>query len=115
MLNEAGLMPGNKSGSGAGGAGNGYSSRRNSLDNVGLYGGLPGLDDSTGGGAASGDQRPGPARGNSAASRAGAQANGPGAMAGPNAAGAGDAVVPPRYRRRVAEYFQRIADETGGK
>jgi hypothetical protein len=27
----------------------------------------------------------------------------------------GDAAVPITYRRRVADYFQRIADETGGR
>ena len=34
---------------------------------------------------------------------------------GPLGTGTGDAAVPAPYRRRVAEYFQRIADETGGK
>ena len=32
-----------------------------------------------------------------------------------NASGTSDAAVPARYRSRVEQYFQRIAEETGGK
>lgn len=94
------------------GQGGGYSQRRSTLNNVGLYGSLP---------------RPTgkPSRSGGGKSTPGALANGGG---GPGDAGdpenasapshlkaAGDtgANVPARYRKKVGEYFQRVADELG--
>jgi hypothetical protein len=108
LLAEAGLQ----SGDGTGG-GDGYSSRRGTLDNVGLYGSLPALGG--GDGRQSRDRWAGPARGARGGRSESARPSGPEAEAKRGAAGAADALVPAPYRRRVAEYFQRIADETGGK
>jgi hypothetical protein len=94
------------------GGGRGASSARNPFDNVGLYGTLPGLGQSAvagpaGGGSpgAGGRSRDGPLLTepvNSAAGKA-------------RPAGASEVTVPLPYRRRVAEYFQRVADDAGGK
>jgi hypothetical protein len=96
------------------GSGGGYSARRSSLANVGLYGNIP-------------------TRGQWAANSRGGQANrgissdgrgGPDDKTDPSAVGTigktktsgeSDAAVPPEYRRRVGEYFQRVADELDGK
>ncbi len=110
LLRDAGLQPGRE---GKGGVG-GLSLQRNTLENVGLYGNVPGLGELPG-------SRP------STRSRAGG--NGPtsgrGGDAGqptgndprnsPTVGGPGEGMVPAQYRRRVAEYFQRLADESGGK
>lgn len=94
------------------GSGNGYSAQRNSLENLGLYGNLPSADSGQ-------DDR------STASSRAGAgrtrtqrgvapgQAIGAAGSTTTDAQSAAEASVPLSYRRRVAEYFQRIADETG--
>lgn len=107
LLEAEGL--GLKPGKGAGG-GAGYSARRSSLRNVGLYGHLPsrGQDARAGGGRAQ--------RGSSAD---GAGEAPPGSPADAHstgrltANGQSDAVVPDRYKRQVGEYFQRVADELG--
>lgn len=108
LLGDAGLG----TGLGAGGAGGGYSARRRTLQNVGLYGALPALGE---------------------AGLRGSAADGRGLMRGAGyegnvirlqslrfealgslrAAGTADPAIPVRYRRRVAEYYQRIADELG--
>jgi hypothetical protein len=109
LLEEAGLRPGME-----GQGGRGSSMRRSTLDNVGLYGGLPGMEDMP---PPTGPARAG--RGAAGGTGAGGGERGkPGATAaGNNTAGSSgsEAQVPTLYRRRVAEYFQRIADETGGK
>jgi hypothetical protein len=99
-------------GMGGMGSGGGYSARRASLANIGLYGNIP-------------------TRGQWAANSSGGQANrglmsdgrgGPDEKNDPSAIGSigktrtqgeSDAAVPPEYRRRVGEYFQRVADELG--
>ena len=107
LLEAAGLGAGTKSGNGSGG---GFSQRRSSLRNVGLYGNRP-----TG--------RPAGGRGGRRLAGAGA----PGSRQGPDranpggldstgrlqASGAADAAVPSQYKRKVGEYFQRVADELG--
>lgn len=115
LLGEMGLGTGmGGSGMGSGGMG-GYSARRGGF---GLYGGMPGMvgggdnpygdSNSNGGdsgndfvtGAMSGGQNP------DASTRLGSQD----AAA---AAGIGEGAIPVRYRRRVGQYFQRIAEELG--
>ncbi|MDB5172541.1 MAG: smc 7, partial [Phycisphaerales bacterium] len=108
LLDAEGL--GSKPGKGQG-SGGGYSARRNSLRNVGMYGRIPmrGKESRAAGGkaqrGASGDGT-GPD-------------GGPGNAGGANsdgrlhASGQSDAAVPARYKRRVGEYFQRVADELG--
>ena len=116
LLAEMGLSPGAGMGNGVGtGAGGGFSARRSGMSNLGLYGGLPGMagagEGDFGERAGTGDE---PARGG----------GGPGGVnpdqdtladtpAADGAGGAGQAVVPPQYRRRVGEYFQRVAEEVG--
>ena len=95
------------------GGGRGYELRRNTIENVGLYGGLPGMGESESSGSFS-NSRPGTAR----APRTGGSEPAHPAATGSNEhrSGAGtEGAIPPLYRRRVADYFQRIADETGGK
>jgi hypothetical protein len=115
LLADAGLALQPGYGSGGGFGQGGYSARRNTLDNVGLYGGLPTFDQS-----ASAQE------GTSSRQREGAFGSGrqrsqgdgsPDAyqMSGhQSASGAGEAAVPLRYRTKVGRYFQRIADELGG-
>lgn len=111
LLAEAGFRPGNGQGNAFGtGVGGGYSARRSAMENIGLYGQLPTFSESSGGGQKQ-DRHLGagehglPVGGNGNEARliesAGIQ----------SATGAAEASVPPRYRRRVGAYFQRIADE----
>jgi hypothetical protein len=105
LLEAAGLgsKPGNSTGNGGG-----YSARRSSLRNVGLYGRIPQRG------------RESPAGGKHADHGSGSVSNGenaPGSnRAGDsrghlNASGQTDVAVPDRYKRRVGEYFQRVSDE----
>src|SRR5262249_52905096 len=115
MLAEAGLLAGSGPLPGAGqGTGGGYSAQRNSLENVGLYGDPAGLGEMTADGRSSenrGAVTSGSKRGTERAARPQtARADEKG-----SAAGGTEAPVPLPYRRRVAEYFQRVADETGRK
>jgi len=116
LLAEMGLSPGAGMGTGVGsGAGGGFSARRSGMSNFGLYGGLPGMV-----GAGEGDFGEGSGQGDEPARGGG----GPGGRnpdqdtladtpAADSAGGAGQVVVPPQYRRRVGEYFQRVAEEVG--
>ncbi|MCA9006001.1 MAG: hypothetical protein KDA70_12085 [Planctomycetaceae bacterium] len=115
LLKEAGFHPGRGMGNGMGsGAGGGFSSRRSTMQNVGLYGENPFMDQTAAHEGASSDQA------SEAAGRAGGQTfaeqeerssfNANGAF---QASGAGEAAVPLKYRRKVGRYFQRIADEVG--
>jgi hypothetical protein len=117
MLAEAGLpLPGQvgKPGFGVGaGTGNGFSARQSNLNNVGLYGNLPTLATSarrgSGHSAAGGRGR---SDGAATDRHAPETTTAPGAL---NAAGQAQTTIPAPYRRRVADYFQRIADEIGGR
>jgi hypothetical protein len=112
LLAQMGFGEGEGEGMGTGN-GRGASSRRGS-NNMGLYGSLPGISDSTGMGSFSrggGPNRPG-SRGDGGGQGSPTQANG---SKQPGAAGAGEAAIPAPYRKRVSEYFQRVTDETGGK
>lgn len=111
LLSDAGFKPGSSMGAGRGG---GYSARRNTLDNVGLYGNLPTRGNPTRSG--SGRSR----LAQTGAGGAGAVLDGAPEMieaAGGEvrASGASGMVVPARYRSRVEQYFQRIAEETGDR
>ncbi|MBC7815349.1 MAG: hypothetical protein IAG10_00455 [Planctomycetaceae bacterium] len=112
MLADAGFKPGGgKPGqNGALGAGGGFSARRSSLSNIGLYGNLPTRGNPTqsksGGGKQSlsvgGSYR-------TDADRVTSSRLDPHGLL--KASGAGETAVPARYRSRVEQYFQRIADE----
>jgi hypothetical protein len=102
-----GMSPGPGTGSGAG-----YASSRSSMESFGLYGIVPGLDEMAAGHGSRKDdiglskEWPGSSmHGNPSAA----------AALPPASMGAAAASVPAEYRHRVAEYFRRIAEETGGK
>jgi hypothetical protein len=118
MLAEAGLpslsqigKPGFGSGAGTG---NGFSARQNNMNNVGLYGSLPALVSSArqGSGHLSAAGGRGRSQGTAVARRSPELNKAQGATAG---AGAPQADIPAPYRRRVADYFERIADELGDR
>jgi hypothetical protein len=112
LLAEAGLGKGSNSGFGEG-TGGGYSSRRSSLQNVGLYGRVPALGQSRTG---FGQGRLGlQGLGAESTNRDSSQPSLVDAGGDVQASGAGSATIPLKYRRRVSLYFERIADETGGK
>jgi hypothetical protein len=102
-------------GDGVGGAGfgigaAGYSARRGG--NVGLYGSLPGIAQSYASGSGSGDRlarESGSGQGGANPDSAAAEITIPKPS---GAGGAGDATVPPQYRRRVGQYFERLAEES---
>lgn len=113
MLADAGFKPGGKPGqNGPLGAGGGFSARRSSLSNIGLYGNLPTrgnpTQSKTGGGKQSlsigGSYR-------TDADQVTSSRLDPHGLL--KASGAGETAVPARYRSRVEQYFQRIADEAG--
>jgi hypothetical protein len=110
LLESAGM---GLNGSGMGMAGSGYSAQMNSLDNVGLFGRLPGL---------AGGDRSGDGKNSRAAVYAGSGVEGnfesgePGRVRplGTGRAELGsDSTVPPQYRQRVGAYFERLTDEIG--
>jgi hypothetical protein len=119
LLANAGMgSAGGGDGQGAGGqpgtspgSRDGYSMAANTLKNVGLYGNLPTSQASSGRGSGnrqSGDGRrfavaPGAEQSTRVASNAGSD---------PKTTSDAEGQVPPTYRRRVAEYFRRIADES---
>ena len=104
MLGAMGLSTGMGTGSGGG-----YSAMRNSLANVGLYGTLPTMGAESGGsaGGAADHGRRTDANGVSDPDGAG----GAGSRGTQQASGQGDAPVPPQYKQRVGDYFQRVSDE----
>ncbi len=104
LLGAEGLSPG-----GGTGASGGFSERRSSLRNTGLYGRIPRKQagGARAGRSALGGNTPGETSSNPPG-QAGATA--PGGM---QASGESDVAVPPQYKRKVGEYFQRVADELG--
>ena len=103
LLGEAGYSP-----DGGSGSGGGMSYRRSTLDNVGLYGQMAGMDPSQ----SNGRERDTNSAGNPAGSVDPSQS--PESTAAEDAlraSGSGGGVVPPGYRIRVGAYFQRIAEE----
>jgi hypothetical protein len=115
LLAEMGLPGGGGLGGFGLGAGQGgYSARRGG--NVGLYGSLPGMDS---GGQGEGQFGEGAGKGEGSGSGQTRGGSNPDARTGldqpsdPRTAGGADAAVPLEYRRRVSQYFQRIAEEVG--
>jgi hypothetical protein len=108
LLDMGGL--GQKPGMGEG-SGQGYSARRNTLKNVGLYGSLPKMSKSSKNAGGRAQQAGGAhSEGQTPDSEDPSATDGAARM---KAVGASDTVVPPRYKRKVGEYFQRVADELG--
>jgi hypothetical protein len=110
LLQAQGLSMGR--GKGMNGAGGGYSARRSTLNNVGLYGSLPRMSRQSG--------KNGNAR--NAQGSAVSSAGNPTDPNDPNgfrpggrmqAAGESGANVPAVYRKKVGAYFERVADELG--
>lgn len=110
LLQAQGLSTGK--GRGMNGAGGGYSARRSTLNNVGLYGSLPrisrqsaknGQGRNTPGGAVSGAGNPTDPN----------DPNGFRTGGRMQAAGESGANVPAVYRKKVGAYFERVADELG--
>ncbi|MDP6356171.1 MAG: hypothetical protein QF473_13765 [Planctomycetota bacterium] len=109
LLAAAGLESSGKGGLGFGTGG--YSTRRSTLNNIGLYGSLPSLSPSQE--SASGGGKGG--RGKEAWNEGGGRPGESNFKTGGNfnASGAGTAIVPVRYRKQVSEYFQRVVDDLG--
>jgi hypothetical protein len=108
LLADSGLGSGGL----GGGIGGGYSARRNSLANIGLYGGLPASSGSAQARARQASQ--GAAGANGYASSAQPTDDGVSSTSpGKQSAAGGEAAVPLQYRRKVGRYFQRLADELG--
>jgi hypothetical protein len=104
LLAELGLQPG-----GQGPGGGGYSTRRSTLSNVGLYGQMPGLDQMAG----RVTNRDGGAGGTGGKS-IGSNPAIPGEISLQTSlqAGGSPAVeIPTKYRKRVGAYFERIVEE----
>jgi hypothetical protein len=113
MLSEA-MGQGSSPGQGQG-SGSGYSSRRGK-NNVGMYGNMPATGQQRNGGGFG--KRPQPS--NPAANRGGTnrenQPTGPNASTTPGTvSGRGEIPVPPQYRKKTNDYFQRLVDDLGGK
>jgi hypothetical protein len=94
------------------GRGGGYSARRSSLGNIGLYGGIPASSGLQGGQQRSASPARG-APGYSSGSQAASGGGGTDLSSGNAAIGGTEPSVPSEYRRRVGRYFQRLADELG--
>jgi hypothetical protein len=91
----------------------GYSSQRGG--NVGLYGSLPGMDAVSGNGEGN---SVGDAGGPGESAGGGSNPDAPGQIELPGSTSSGGssaAAVPPSYRRRVGEYFQRLNEEAPRK
>jgi hypothetical protein len=107
------------SGFGVGGAGmggqGGYSAIRGGMQSMGLYGNLPGMGEAPGSGRSgqgdSGDIAGGGFGGQDARDTQSTLDDWAGDT---QASGGGEGRIPLRYRRRVSQYFQRLADELEG-
>jgi hypothetical protein len=110
----AAMGMGTGSGAGGMGAGSGYSAQRGWMQNMGLYGSLPGMGESYG----SGPTGSGPAddpRGNFASGGANPDEGTMVDVPAAGSAGGGEGAIPVRYRRQVGQYLQRIAEEVEEK
>ncbi|MEX2216041.1 MAG: hypothetical protein WD768_18155 [Phycisphaeraceae bacterium] len=109
LLDAAGLGKGNSQGDGSGG---GYSTRRSSLRNVGLYGKASASRSARSGAGHSDGGTGGESRGGHT------DLTDPAGVAEEvhgRATGESDVAVPLKYKRRVGDYFRRVADEIGEK
>ena len=107
LLAEAGLSMGQGMGAGMGG---GYSARRNSMNNMGLYGGLPALAAGNfggGGQAESHDEGAGQFSGGFNTSEPSVSET----DAQQSATGSAGGAAPLRYRQKVGQYLRRLAEE----
>ena len=111
LLEAAGLMPNRGKGPGSG-AGGGFSQRRSTLNNVGLYGSRPRMSEKAAK-AGTGRSTPGAMTGGSAQPGDEGDPSGLGTGGRLKAAGESGVNVPARYKKKVGEYFQRVADELG--
>jgi uncharacterized protein YoxC len=115
LLQDAGLgmKDGQKPGQMGTGSGGGYSARRQSMQNMGLYGHLPVTRNPNQSGRGNRQQRVGVigSYGTTGDRDRGSQLDPHGML---RASGAGESAIPARYRGRIQQYFQRIAEETGG-
>lgn len=117
LLSDAGMKPGMKPGSKPGDAqGNagGYSARRSTLNNIGLYGHLPTRGNPTQS-KSGGGQKSGGIGGSFRTDSQDAQMNRLDPHGTLKGSGVSETAIPVRYRGRVEEYFRRIAEETSGK
>jgi hypothetical protein len=105
MLKSMGLSMG----PGEGGVG-GYSATRSSLANVGLYGAIP-LRGEESAGQAGGDADHGITSNPNGTPDDSNNPEGGGTNGRQHASGQSDAPVPPQYKKRVGDYFQRVSDE----
>ncbi len=111
MLADAGL--GGKPGqNGMMGAGGGFSSRRSTLNNIGLYGNMPTRGNPTQSKSGNGKQSLS-VGGSYRTENDHVQSSRLDPHGLLKASGTGETAVPTRYRNRVEQYFQRIADEAG--
>jgi len=114
MMGDMGFGMGNKPGSGMGqAAGGGYSSARSGLQNVGMYGGMPLMDQPSMQGGLSETSQSAAGQAAEFAQPGEQDAGLYGARQPGQFGGSGEAVVPLRYQRKVGRYFQRLADEIG--
>jgi hypothetical protein len=109
LLGEMGL--GDGSGQNGGGSGSGYSMRRGRKPSVGLYGQFRGAPEARGGNGRGKEQAPG------AGGSGGVNPDQMHTLMDPQqtmeSGGAGDPAIPLSYRKRVGQYFQRLAEELG--
>ena len=115
LLQDAGMGQG-QTGMGMGGGG-GFSTSRSTMQNVGLYGQDPLVDQESRAGQGESEDANDVAAGGMHRNRnnRGQEGSAFRSTGAQSASGAGDAVVPLRYRHKVGEYFRRIADEVGNQ
>lgn len=106
LLSAEGMNPG-----GGVGAGGGFSQRRSTMRNTSLYGRIPSRQ--RGGGQRSSKQADGPLAGGRPDGGGDREPIGQVDVSRLHASGEADVAVPPQYKRKVGEYFQRVADELG--
>ena len=113
LMNDA-MGQGQGQGQGQG-SGNGMSARRGQ-NNVGMYGNMPATGQHRSGGGFSKKNQPANPAGSANNSLNDNQPGGPKAGANAGATtGRADITVPPQYRKKTADYFQRLVEDTGGK
>jgi hypothetical protein len=106
LLAEMGLGMGQGQGQGMGG----YSARRNTMNNMGLYGGLPALAGQNFHGGGQGDN---PAQGTGSFT-GGTNASEPDlfdSAANQSASSSGSGQAPLEYRQKVGQYLRRLAED----
>lgn len=111
---KPGMGPGGKPGqNGPFGAGGGYSARRSEMKSIGLYGKMPtrGNPQSSRGGGKDAPTVGGSYRSDSDQTTS-SRLDPHGLL---RSSGVSETAVPARYRGRVQQYFQRIAEEAGNK